>query len=164
MLFYSVHESKSSLTGWRRRHCFCCSARGYISPISVYNLPRLRTSNVDRSNERKWLYVKKAKSRQYPVQTITDADNADDIALLPNTPAQAESLLHSLEQAAGGTVLHLNADKTKYMCFNKKGDFTLNGGSLKRVDKFIYLGSNVSSTENDTNERLAKAWKAIDRL
>ena len=30
------------------------------------------------------------KSERYLAQTITDADNADDIALLANTPAQAE--------------------------------------------------------------------------
>ena len=35
--------------------------------------------------------------RRYPVQIITDEDYADDIALLANTPAQAETLLHSLE-------------------------------------------------------------------
>ena len=44
----------------------------------------------------------KERSRRYPHQTITDADYADDIELLANTPAQAESLLHSLEQTAGG--------------------------------------------------------------
>ena len=44
----------------------------------------------------------KERSWRYPAQTITDADYADDIALLANTPAQAESLLHSLERAAGG--------------------------------------------------------------
>ena len=32
------------------------------------------------------------------------------------------------------------------------------------VDKFTYLGSNVSSTETDINTWLAKAWIAIDRL
>ena len=38
------------------------------------------------------------------------------------------------------------------MCFNQKGDiFILKGGSLKLVDKFIYFGSSVSSTENDIN-------------
>ena len=40
----------------------------------------------------------------------------------------------------------------------------LNSGPLKLVDKFTYLGSSVSSTENDSNTRLAKAWTAIDRL
>ena len=35
-------------------------------------------------------------------------------------------------------------------------------GFLKLVDKFTYLGRNVSSTENDINTRLPKAWTAID--
>ena len=41
---------------------------------------------------------------------------------------------------------------------------TLNGSSLKRVDKFTYPGSSVSSTERDINTWLAMAWKTIDRL
>ena len=53
----------------------------------------------------------------------------------------------------------------EYMCFNQTGDIsTLNGSPLKLVDKFKYLGSNVSSTDTDINMRLAKAWTAIDRL
>ena len=39
-------------------------------------------------------------------------------ALLANTPAQTESLLHSLERAAGGIGFYINVDKTEYMCFN----------------------------------------------
>ena len=67
---------------------------------------------------------------------------ADDIAILPNTPNQAETLLHSLERAAAGIGLHVNAHKTEYMCYNQTGDIsTLEGTSLKLVDKFTYLGS-----------------------
>ena len=51
------------------------------------------------------------------------------------------------------------------MCFNQAGDIsTLEGTSLKLVDKFTYLGSNVSSTEKDIDTRLTKAWTAIDKL
>ena len=51
------------------------------------------------------------------------------------------------------------------MCFNQTGDFsTLDGTSLKLVDKFTYQGSSVSSTEKDIDTRLTKAWTAIDRL
>ena len=51
------------------------------------------------------------------------------------------------------------------MCYNQTGDIsTLDGTSLKLVDKFTYLGSSVSSTEKDIDTRLTKAWKAIDRL
>ena len=51
------------------------------------------------------------------------------------------------------------------MSFNQTGDIsTLNGSSLKLVDKFTYLGTSVSSTEIDINMQLAKAWTAMDRL
>ena len=93
---------------------------------------------------------------------MTDADYADDIAILANTPNQAETLL---ERATAGIGLHVNAHKTEYMCFNQTGDIsTLDGTSLKRVDKFTYLGSSVSSTEKDIDSQLTKAWTAIDRL
>ena len=40
--------------------------------------------------------------------------------------------------------------KTEYMCFNQTDDIsTLNGSSLKLVDKFTYIGSSVSSSETD---------------
>ena len=73
--------------------------------------------------------------------------------------------MHSLEQAAGSIGLKGNADKMEYMFFDQKGDIsTLNGGSLKVVDKFTYLISRILSTENDISMRLAKAWTAINRL
>ena len=92
----------------------------------------------------------KERLRRYPAKTITNADYVDDIVLLANAPAQAETLLHNLERAAVSLILHVNAQKTEYMCFNQRGDIsTLNGCSLKLVDKFTYLGSSVSSIETD---------------
>ena len=123
----------------------------------------LRTS-IDKIKENGFKLTKE-RSRRYPAKTITDADYADDIALLTNAPAQAETLLCSLERATAGISLHVNAHKMKYMCFNQTGNiYTLNGSSMKLVDKFTYLGSSVSSTETDINMQLAKAWTAIDRL
>ena len=54
--------------------------------------------------------------------TIMDTDYVVDIAFLANTPAQAETQLHSLERAGAGIRLHINAHKTECMCFNQKGD------------------------------------------
>ena len=116
----------------------------------------LRTS-IDLMKENCFKLTKE-RSRRYSAQTIADADYVNDIALLPNTPAQAETLLHSLEQGAVGIGLHVNAHKMEYMYFNQRGGVsTLNGSSLKLVDKFTYLGSSVSPTETDINMRLAKA-------
>ena len=51
------------------------------------------------------------------------------------------------------------------MYFNQAGHIsTLDGTSLKLVDKFTYLGSSVSSTEKDIDTRLTKAWTAINKL
>ena len=40
---------------------------------------------------------------------------ADDIAILANTPNQAETLLHTLERAAAGIGLYVDAPKTEYV-------------------------------------------------
>ena len=101
-----------------------------------------------------------ARNRRCPIRTIADVDYTDDIALLANTPTHAPSLQHTLEQAAGGIDLYVNADKTEFMGFNQRGDiFTLNDRSLKLVDKFTYPGSSVSSTENNINTRLSVTWE-----
>ena len=73
----------------------------------------------------------KERSRRYHAQTIMDADYADDIALLANTPAQAETQLHSLERAAASLGFHVNADKMEYMCFNQSGDISTQGWAFK---------------------------------
>ena len=116
----------------------------------------LRTS-IDEIRENGFELTKK-RSRRYPAKTITDADYADDIAILANTPIQAETLLHSLERATTGIGLHVNAHKTEYMCYNQTGYITTQDGTpLKLVEKFTYLGNSVSSTEKDIDTWLTKA-------
>ena len=89
----------------------------------------------------------------------------DVLVLLANIPANAESLLNSLEQAARGIGLHMNANKTEYMYFKWEGSSsTLSGRPLKLEEKFTYLCSNISSTEDDVNIYLVKAWTSIDWL
>ena len=96
-------------------------------------IDKLKNKGFKLTKERIWRYL---------TQTITDSDHADDIALLANIRTQAETLL---ERALVGISHHDNADMTEYMSFNQSGDISsLNGSSLKPVDKFIYLGSSVS--------------------
>ena len=64
---------------------------------------------------------------------MRDAVYTEDLALLANLPTQAESRLYSLEQAKRAIDLYMNANV------------------LELVDKFTYLGSNISSTESDAN-------------
>ena len=93
-----------------------------------------------------------------PQQQLPTPTTPMDIAILANTPDQAETLLHSLERTAASIGLHVNAHKTEYMCYNQTGDIsTLEGTPLKLVDKFTYLGSSVESTEKDIETRLTKS-------
>ena len=78
----------------------------------------LRTS-IDKIKENGFKLTKE-RSRRYPAKTITDANYTDDIALLANAPTQAETLLHSLEQAAAGIGLYVNAHKTNICALIKQ--------------------------------------------
>ena len=67
---------------------------------------------------------KKTKHRHYLAETIKDADYAEDLALLANSPTQGESRLHRMKQAARGISLYVNADKTEFMCFTQEGSIS----------------------------------------
>ena len=125
--------------------------------LFIICLDYMHRTLIDKIRENGFELMKK-RSERYPAKTITDADYADDLGLLANTPNQAETLLHSLEWAAAGIGLHVNVHKTEYMCYNQTGNITtLDGASLKLVHKFTYQGSSVSSTEKDidmTNESM----------
>ena len=96
-----------------------------MSPISLYNLPGKSidlmkgncATKINKFNERKWSHAKKARSKRYPAETITDADHADDLALLANTQTQGRSLLHGLLLAARVNCLYVNSDKTEFVGF-----------------------------------------------
>ena len=73
--------------------------------------------------------------------------------------------MHILEKSAAFVGLHVNATKTEYMCYSQDGTIeTLNKTLLKKVDDFVYLGSNFASTEKGVLIRISKAWSALDRL
>ena len=55
--------------------------------FNAYILPKQHTWNVNRAKIRKWFHIKKSQ----------DADYVDDLVLLTDSPAQAESLLHNPE-------------------------------------------------------------------
>ena len=60
----------------------------------------LHNTNINKSDERKCFQAKKARCRRYTAETMRGAHYTDDLVLHSNTPAQVESLLPSLQQAA----------------------------------------------------------------
>ena len=108
-----------------------------------------------------------AKSRRVGPICITDAEFADDIALLSNDIKQADELLKRVEKSAMKVGLHMNETKTKVLGVNidTKGKITNNAGCpLETVDDFVYLGAWIESTEHDIKVRKAKAWAACHKL
>ena len=109
--------------------------------------------------------LEKSRSSRYPAKMITDVDYADDLALLSDTIDEASRLLHHVEDAASKIGLYINAKKTEYVCYNQAGEIkSKSGNSIKAVNEFSYLGSNIHSTTKDIDIRKAKAWKALDSL
>ena len=149
---------------WPRHWSF---ARRYIiRTIYVYNLPRLHTFNIKRSSKRKWFHTKKARSRQYPTETMIDADYAEDLVLFINATTQAKFLLYSIQQVTGGIGLFMNANKTEFMCLEQEGAIsTISGKPLKLVDQFSKVGDCSQGLPNShTSVAIVKVWTAIDRL
>ena len=83
-------------------------------------------------------------SSHHPAVHLTDADFADDIALISQSLADAQSLLRSLEEASNCVGLYLNETKTEYMnkcsLLTNDGIKTLQETLLKLVEDYKYLG------------------------
>ena len=90
------------------------------------------------------------------------ATTKHDWALLKNRDIRDKYVLelrNGLETLQEKTEKGTPYDETEYMCYNQTGDISkLDGASLKLVDKFTHLGSNVSSTGKDIDTRLTKAY------
>ena len=99
-----------------------------------------------------------AKMNQMLVSFYTINSEVEALALMADTIADAQTLLHSLETASGDIGLYVNVKKTEYMSYDQIGTMhTLSGDDIKSVTFFIYLGSNVASTEADVKARIGKA-------
>ena len=111
------------------------------------------------------LTLEERRSSRHPAKHMTDIDFADDLALLSNTIEEAEKLLHHIELAAREVGLHINAKKTEYMSINDAGLMkSLDDQIIQEVLDFVYLGSNVQSSEKDMTIRITKAWAALNKL
>ena len=124
--------------------------------------------SVDTIND-KGFQLHPRRSSRHPAVYLTDADFADDIALVSSCLENAQDLLHSLESASNSVGLYLNETKTEYInnCKNTNtltNITTLNNTVLKQVDDYKYLGAYLSSSEKDFNVRKGMAWSASNDM
>ena len=83
------------------------------------------------------LHSCKRKSNRYPDVHITDIDYADDIAVIINSLIDANKLLNKCEDTAKDIGLHIQSDKTEYMCLNNENQINMKSLSchyIKRVE------------------------------
>lgn len=123
--------------------------------------------SVDTISE-KGLEYQPRRSTRHPALHVTDADFADDIALIAGSLSDAQALLSSIESAANCIGLYLNEKKTEYITINiQDQEFqmkTLNDKVLKCVDDYKYLGSYIRNSERDFTIRKGLAWSACNKM
>ena len=122
---YTSLQSRHSYMSERNMHRYSQDTAECLSGICVAIVIcldySLRTS-IDKIRENDFELTKK-RSRSYPAKTITDADYVDDIAILANTPNQAETLLLRLERVAASIGLHVNAHILNICALIKQATF-----------------------------------------
>ncbi|XP_070493805.1 uncharacterized protein [Chironomus tepperi] len=100
---------------------------------------------------------------------LEDLDYADDACLLTHTHQDMQGKLRDLEFESAKVGLVINVKKTEEIRINAKNNAPLYIGeqTIKRVQHFTYLGSNVSAdggTRKDVEQRIQKARGAFSKL
>ena len=95
---------------------------------------------------------------------ITDLDFADDICLLDDNIADAQTLLDLVTEAAAKGGLEINTSKNKFCSACPEDQMTCNGKPIEKVDSFTYLGSNLQLDGDVSHEVRTRLGKATGRL
>ena len=136
----------------------------FVQNLFVICLDYILWTSIDIIKENSFT-VKVARSRWYPVEIIADPEYTYYQVRHINSPAQAKSLLHNLEQAAGIICLHVNTKEPWVHVFKWEGVISsLSGRPLEFVGKFTDLSSNISSTESYVSIYLSTGYQSYGNL
>ena len=114
--------------------------------------------------------IKRLKSKtKTTLELIRELLFADDAALTAHTEAALQRLMDCLASACELFQLTISIKKTEVLAqgVTTPPKITLNGNILNTVDKFVYLGSTISSTlslEDELKARIGKAATAFGKL
>ena len=126
----------------------------------------------------KGFMVQKRLSSRKPEKRITDADYADDIAVLDSSEAGLQETTTNIAIKGGEAGLKIGVPKTHTMCINKHHtqqpypldatmDIVVEDQLLQQVSHFTYLGSTLScdgSIDRELNIHIGKASSAFNSL
>ena len=114
--------------------------------------------------------IRRLKSKtKTTLELIRELLFADDAALTAHTEAALQRLMDCLASACELFQLTISIKKTEVLAqgVTTPPKITLNGNILNTVDKFVYLGSTISSTlslEDELKARIGKAATAFGKL
>ena len=113
------HQSNCSLTWWRTNFFNIVTGVLQGNTLAPYLcLDNVLWISIDLIKENDFIMTK-IRRRWYPAETIREADYTDDLLLLTNASAQAESLLHYLEQSEVLASMWIQWKQSSYV-LNKK--------------------------------------------
>ena len=99
---------------------------------------------------------------------LEDLDFADDIALMSSCYTHMQTKTRQLNQFAARTGLRINKKKTQVLRVNSKNRLLIDDQELKEVDKYNYLGANISKQGggggDDIVNRIRKASVSFMKL
>ncbi|GBO99447.1 Putative uncharacterized transposon-derived protein F52C9.6 [Eumeta japonica] len=89
---------------------------------------------------------------------------ADDIVILAEAPKDLGHMTNIESSKVGLEIeIEMNINKTKIMCNSHKKSISLNGTTVEYVDRYTYLGKQVSfsktSSEEEITRRAKITWK-----
>lgn len=116
--------------------------------------------------------IKKVKGVKIGGQNINNIRYADDTVLIAESQASLQTLLNMITQESTKRGLELNCSKTEVMVISRKAatpkcNIQINGKALKQVDKYVYLGTIITSDGRCSNEiraRIAKAKSTFNSM
>ena len=129
----------------------------WIHIWSLFNLYQVNAIKIERSNERKWFHTKKKKGKR---QTISHRNYSQySLCRLSSASCKYTCLGQIWSRQQEVLVFTLIQIKQSSCVL-----IQIMPSPQQLLDKFIYLGSSISSTESDVNIHIGKVWTAINRL
>ena len=97
---------------------------------------------VEKCNEYS-LTIELAKSRRFPTKKITDADYANDLAVLPDNSYNAQKLLDILKQSAVFIGLYVNATELNIEATIRTVQWKLSIKLLSKKLMILYISAGI---------------------
>ena len=85
-------------------------------------------------------------------RNINNLRYADDTTLMAESEEELKSLLMKVKEESEKAGLKLNIEKTKIMASGPITSWQIDGGTMKRVSEFIFLGSKMTADGDCSQE------------